>query len=103
MFNPQISVSPKASEDGGNWEKDVRGVTVEPCDPREDPLGFRAVFVVGEDKPLTQRVNSYVVGASYLRQRLDGIRRAGFEAPMTARAIEMLEDSLKGRKTGSGV
>lgn len=103
MFNPQISVSPKSSEDGGNWEKDVREVSIEPCDPRVDPMGFRAVFVVGEDKPLTQRFNTYTVGASYLRQRLDGIRRAGFEAPMTARALELVEESLKDRKAGNGV
>lgn len=103
MFNPHISIPPKDLAEHGNWEKDVRGVALEPCDPREDPIGLRAVFVVGEEKPLTQRVNTYSVGASYLRQRLEGIRRAGFEAPMTLHAIKLVEESLKERKAASGL
>lgn len=91
MFDPHINTSNHMTEHGGNWEKDVRSVSLEPCDKREDPMGLRAVFYVGDETPLTQRVNHYRVGASYLRARLEGIRRAGYEAPMTERAIALLE------------
>ncbi len=103
MFNPHISVPSRNTDEQGNWEKDVHGVALEPCDALEDPMGLRAVFFIKDEKPLTQRTNCYCVGASYLRQRLDGIRRAGFEAPMTARALELVEESLKDRKAGNGV
>ena len=102
MFDPHISAPQKTMFDGGNWEKDVRSVVLEACDKGDDPTGLCVIFLVGDERPLSQRVNSYRVGASYLRKRLEGIRRAGFEAPMTVRAIEMVEKSRQEPKAKTG-
>ena len=33
----------------------------------------------------------YSIGASYLKSRLDKLRRAGFDAPMTKKAINLID------------
>ena len=94
MFDPHIS-TPTRSVFDGNWEKDVNKVELEACEFSEDPLGLRAVFYLGRERPLTQKTNYYKVGASHLRERLSGIRRSGYDAPMTCKAIEMIEERME--------
>ena len=69
-----------------NWEKNIHNVHVEPCDPAEDPLGFRAVFMTEE--------KDFAVGASYLAQRWHNLKKAGFAAPMTQKAMAMIEQQI---------
>lgn len=69
-----------------NWEKSIQHVYVERCDPAEDPLGFRAVFSM-ED-------NDFAVGASYLAQRWQNLKKAGFAAPMTQKAMALIEEKI---------
>ena len=95
MFDPNISNTARVSSTGANWEKNVKKVKLEPCDADYDPLCMRVVFYKDSDREQEEkRVNRYVVGASYLRERLNGIRRAGYKAPMTEKAISMVEECL---------
>jgi hypothetical protein len=77
-----------------NWEADIRKVLVEPCDETEDPLGFKAVFYMEKEVELVEKRKSFVVGASFLAQRAYNLTRAGYQAPMTQRAIEMIKETL---------
>lgn len=73
-----------------SWERNVRDVRIEPCDKNIDPQGYRAVFVLThEAQDEMQRV--FYIGASLLEQRVRQIRQAGYRAPMTERALSMLE------------
>lgn len=74
-----------------NWEENVGSVEIERCNEREDPLGYRAVFHRREGEILRTPVNDYVIGASFLRERLEHLKKSGFEAPMTVQAIRMIE------------
>ncbi len=79
-----------------NWEENIKDVALEPCDAKEDPFGYLVVFYndcgdasdSGEDMSV-----SYVIGASLLRSRLRKLNRAGFAAPMTQKAIKMIEQN----------
>lgn len=77
-----------------NWEKNIRHVSVEPCDRQEDPLGYRAIFFLSEDDERAARSETFVVGASYLAQREYNLVKAGYVAPMTQRAIGLIEGKL---------
>lgn len=77
-----------------NWEADIESVVVEECHEEEDPLGYRAVFYARGEAALKAAASGYVVGASLLKARLDNLRRAGFEAPMTSKAIRMVEKAM---------
>lgn len=80
-----------------NWESDVRDVVLEACELDEDPSGYRAVYhklvPANANKPDGDK---YAIGASYLKNRFDKLRRAGFDAPMTKKAINLL-----GKRVGS--
>ena len=75
-----------------NWENDVIDVVLESCALDEDPSGYRAVYhknaPANINKPDGDR---YSIGASYLKNRLEKLRCAGFEAPMTRKAINLLD------------
>ena len=79
------------SHSGKNWEEDVSQVAIEPCDPLEDPSGYMAVFSVGGGKNRSGGCESYSIGASYLLRRRHNLNRAGYRAPMTHRAIRLIE------------
>lgn len=97
MFDPRSS---KSRQDItfflSNWEDDVCGVEIEAT--REDPSGFRAVFLK-ISSPVSAG-NSYSLGASLLAKRLECLRKAGYDAPMTYQAIKMVEEARKA-KVGS--
>ena len=77
-----------------NWESNIDGVFVEPCDQAEDPLGYRAVFTINELARPTKSDKTFVVGASYLAKREHNLTRAGYQAPMTHQAITLVEEKL---------
>ena len=80
-----------------NWEEDIQQVSVEPCDESEDPLGYRAIFFMNK-KSKRDSKGIFVIGASYLAQRELNLTKAGYKAPMTHRAIGLIE-----RKIGSSL
>jgi len=77
-----------------NWESDIFDVEIESCGVSEDPLGFRAVFFLS-DTEKNDKV-TFRVGASALAQRARNLALAGYQAPMTQKAICLLEARLKG-------
>ncbi|MEM7679516.1 MAG: hypothetical protein AAF182_00730 [Pseudomonadota bacterium] len=76
-----------------NWEVDIGGVKVESCTEDEDPLGYRAVFFFARESARALKNKSFVIGASFLAQRAENLRQAGYEAPMTQKAIDHIEKS----------
>lgn len=74
-----------------NWEEDIKDIRVEQCDKEEDPLGYRVIYFRMIDELKDDSTNSYSIGASYLKNRLRKLRKAGFIAPMTQRAIELID------------
>lgn len=79
---------------GENWEDDIDSVSIEECRKQDDPLGYRVVFYCGCDITFRAAKKQYVIGASFLRQRFESLKRAGFDAPMTMRAIRLIEKKL---------
>lgn len=77
-----------------NWEADIGAVTVESCTEDEDPLGYRAVFFFAKESERAEKKKSFVVGASFLAQRAENLRQAGYKAPMTQKAIQHIERAL---------
>lgn len=75
-----------------NWESDIREVSIESCDA--DPLGFMAVFTLSEAS--AKNGVSFKIGASTLAQRAKSLSMAGYNAPMTKKAISMLESRMAG-------
>ncbi|MBX2834695.1 MAG: hypothetical protein KTR28_06960 [Micavibrio sp.] len=73
-----------------NWEDDIAQVLVESCDRSVDPLGYRAVFY--QHEPMVKP--AFVIGASFLKQRHENLMRTGYAAPMTERAINLIEHKL---------
>ena len=74
-----------------NWENDIEDVMLESCDKAEDPSGFRVVFYRQDAHGITEGSSeAYRMGASYLKTRLKKLSRAGFDAPMTKKAIELI-------------
>lgn len=84
-----------------NWETDIHKVLVEPCAEDEDPLGYRAVFLLSRESANAQKKTSFAVGASFLAQRGRHLEKAGYSAPMTRRAIAMVEDRIGPLSTGA--
>ncbi|MGB4106541.1 MAG: hypothetical protein WBK55_01940 [Alphaproteobacteria bacterium] len=80
-----------------NWESDIREVTIESCDA--DPLGFMAVFTLSEAS--AKNGISFKIGASTLAQRARSLSLAGYKAPMTKKAIAMLESRMTGPGCGA--
>lgn len=74
-----------------NWEDDVSGIVLESCAADEDPSGYRVVYHKYPLKANVPDSNQYSIGGSYLKNRLEKLNRAGFDAPMTKKAINMLK------------
>jgi hypothetical protein len=85
-----------------NWETDIHKVLIEPCETGEDPLGYRAIFLLGQESARAENKKSFAVGASFLAQRGRHLEKAGYTAPMTRRAIAMIEDKI-GKLSDSAV
>lgn len=81
-----------------NWEDEVLSVRVEACGCEEDPLGYRAVFVIDQEDVSK---NTFAIGASLLPQREDNLRRSGYKAPMTHKAIALIENKIGSRLAAS--
>lgn len=81
-----------AGDSARNWERNIRHVHIEKCAVDDDPLGFRAVFVV--DDVDAAPAGTFAIGASFLAQRWSNLKKAGFMAPMTQKAISMIEERL---------
>lgn len=79
-----------------NWEQDIFKVELRPCD--QDPLGLEAVYYLSKEMERSEKLKSFVVGASFLDQRRKNLKKAGFKAPMTKRALHMVESRLRGAR-----
>lgn len=79
-----------------NWEKDIFDVMIQPCSHDEDPLGYKVVYVTKKRSHALSVVSAerFEIGASLLAQRQINLKKAGYKAPMTARAISMIETKL---------
>lgn len=84
-----------------NWEADIGDVFIEACSENEDPLGLRAVFVKDKNRIYISKRNQdfdrYTIGASYLKSRLERLLDAGFDAPMTKKALNLIDEERLGR------
>ena len=93
MFDPKLSNSRKsvtACYFLSNWEEDISDVEVESCDSSYDPSGFRVKYY--KQAPLVSSAGRiYYVGASHLGKRLECLRKAGYDAPMTSKAMRLIE------------
>ena len=75
-----------------NWEEDIADIAGEPCDVKEDPLGYRAIFYLDRDEHAAEaKDGTFSIGASLLAKREENLFRAGYRAPMTLKAITMIE------------
>lgn len=74
-----------------NWEENIRSVVVEPCDAKEDPVGYKAVFYLTYEAARKTQKKTFEVGASFLAQRQHSLSKAGYKVPMTVQAIEKVE------------
>jgi len=77
-----------------NWEADIDSVVIEACKEQEDTRGYRVVYCRRGEIALRAAREKYVVGASFLKDRLDHLKKAGFDAPMTLKAIRTIEIKL---------
>lgn len=77
-----------------NWESNIRSVIVEPCDHGEDTIGYKAIFYLTFEAAKESGKQSFEVGASFLAQRMHNLKKAGYSAPMTDKAISAIEDKL---------
>ena len=71
-----------------NWESDIREVQIEL--DKDDPTGFSAVFFLQQASERARAV-TFRIGASALANRARSLAQAGFKAPMTCRAIALVE------------
>ena len=77
-----------------NWESDIRKVFIEPCDEAEAPLGYRAVFYLKQAAAHVKNQSHFAIGASFLSDRINNLSKAGYVAPMTRRAITLVERQM---------
>lgn len=93
MFDRNYSSSPRLQSlcQPANWESDIADVSVEACNMEEDPSGYRVIFYKNNQRRFHQDDESYSIGASYLKNRLDKLARAGFDAPMTQKAMNLID------------
>jgi hypothetical protein len=77
-----------------NWEADIKHVELEACDTDVDPLGYRAVFMLTPESASAENRKSFTIGASFLPKREHNLQKAGFSAPMTQKAIALIENRL---------
>ncbi len=90
MFDPRYSHSVRSSPfdiKRSNWECDICDVLVERCNISEDPSGFSVTYY----KNYFNDDHSFQIGASYLKDRLKKLSRAGFDAPMTKKALNIID------------
>lgn len=96
MFDPRFG---KSRQDAAfflsNWEEDIYGVEIEAT--RDDPSGFRAIFLKKASPVSRKDKDTYSLGASLLAKRLECLRKAGYDAPMTCHAMEMVEEAKAAR------
>lgn len=77
-----------------NWEGNIARVSIESCGENIDPLGYRAIFHLDQETAKADERKSFVIGASFLRQRKKQLNKAGYKAPMTKKAIALLEKQI---------
>ncbi len=77
-----------------NWENNIRSVVVETCDAAEDTIGYKAIFYLTFEAAKETGKQSFEIGASFLAQRLHNLKKAGYTAPMTDKAITTIEGKL---------
>lgn len=77
-----------------NWEHGISRVEVQTCHESDDPTGYKAVFYLKHAHAKVMQKDSFAVGASYLKKRLENLTRAGYNAPMTDKALELLNSRL---------
>ena len=77
-----------------NWESDIQNVRVESCALTEDPLGYKAIFYLARESERAEKNKSFIIGASFLAQRAHNLEKAGYQAPMTEKAIVLVEDQI---------
>lgn len=77
-----------------NWENNIRSVVVEACDAGEDTIGYKAIFYLTFEAAKESGKQSFEIGASYLAQRMHNLKKAGYLAPMTSKAISAIEGKL---------
>ncbi len=77
-----------------NWENNIRSVVVEPCEQAEDKIGYKAIFYLTFEAAKETGKQSFEIGASFLAQRLYNLKKAGYTAPMTDKAITSIENKL---------
>ncbi len=77
-----------------NWEEEIINVLIEPCDLNEDPLGFRAIFEIDAEKARLDKQKQFIIGASFLAKRVMNLQKIGYNAPMTQRAIALIESKM---------
>lgn len=77
-----------------DWESDVHDVRIESCGVSEDPLGYRAVFSLAGSSQKESEI-AFRIGASSLEQRARSLAQAGYTAPMTKKAIGLVQSQLK--------
>ncbi len=74
-----------------NWESNISDISLKSCDIKDDPSGYNVIFYANKIKEDNNKSIAYVIGASLLYNRLRKLNNAGFDAPMTQKAINMLE------------
>ena len=94
MFTTVSGKSGKVTVGSRNWETNIEYVSVKACDKSEDPLGFKAVFHLEKNDESQLQAHTFEVGASFLAQRELNLKNAGFKAPMTGKAITLIEEQL---------
>jgi len=96
VFGKKSTELSKSSSGSKSWEENVRDVMLEPCETGDDPLGYRAVFYLTPEARFAAEESleekCFSVGASLLSQREQHIVRAGYKAPMTRKAIQLLKE-----------
>lgn len=95
MFDPHVKRRINETiQFAKNWEADISDVMLVPCERDNDPLGYQAVFFTAEQKRNAASIRDFTVGASHLVPRLASLKKAGYDAPMTKKAITLLEEHL---------
>lgn len=75
-----------------NWEEDIDEVTLEECGMEDDPTGFRVKFHrQGMKDKFEDNFDTFYIGASFLDKRYKRIIESGYTAPMTEKALALLE------------
>ena len=95
-FSQQTSapVEPTKPRFDRDWEYDISAVKIEKCNESIDPLAYQAVFYLSKSSERADEKRSFKIGASFLLQRLSNLKKSGYKAPMTEKAIAEIEKKL---------